>query len=147
MAIKMIFFDVGGVLSGTHIEKFLTAVAGRFGVSAEGLIGLRQLHHREMVTGKSSVDDFIIILKTKFSISISKDEMLRIWKSTYIECMRLNDELYRFIRSLKGIKVGIISDVYAYHAKINKERGAYAGFDPCAKFIFQSQVKTFFFWH
>ena len=130
MKVAAIFFDVGGVLIGSHFETFLTIVAGKLGVEAEYLIRIRKIYHKDMVTGRFSVEEFLRTLKHEKGMTLEDSEMLDIWKSNYIKVMGINDDIYSFISTL-DCRVGIISDVYALHAKMNRARGVYDGFDPC----------------
>jgi epoxide hydrolase-like predicted phosphatase len=128
--IKAALFDVGGVLLNGYIRVFLTELAKELNLEAEQLIALRKEYHLKMIVNEMSIEDMISIMRRKYDMKLTEPEIIAIWKQKYVQCMPVNTELIDFIRQLK-CKTGIISDVYALHAGINRSRGIYSGFDPC----------------
>jgi len=63
---------------------------------------------------------------------MGKGEIIKIWKSSYLEVMPVNLKLVEIVKSLKTkYAVGMISNLPDLHAEINVERNLFAPYDPC----------------
>lgn len=130
--IKAIFFDIGDVLIHNSFNEVLQGIAENLGVGLETLKRLREEYNQELTTGEMSVFSFSKILKEKFNLNISPEEIVLVWDKVYKEIRIVNEELFNFAKELsKKYRVGIISNIYDLTAKIDRERGLCDPFDPC----------------
>jgi HAD superfamily hydrolase (TIGR01509 family) len=129
--IKCILFDMGGVILTQKIENILMEIAKKLKIPFQALVDLRAEHKVDMWDGKMGVKDFALIIKQKFFLSMSVNQILRVWEKTYLGMNHPNEECLGFARELmKQYKVGMISNLWDFHVKINRKRGLYDGFDP-----------------
>lgn len=130
--IKAIVFDMGGVLLLNRIEEILEKVAERLEIDLNVLRDLRKEHVRKLSTGKESMENFARLLKEKTGLEIGEDEIIKIWKSSYLEVMPVNEELVEIVKELKKkYVIGMISNLPDLHAEINIERNLFDLFEPC----------------
>jgi len=130
--IKGVVFDMGGVLTVDNFDAVLKKVALDFGVPYEELSLLRKKHHANLTLGKYSIRQFVESLKQGFSLKLSVDELMEIWKKHYTGETPFIKDTFELSRKLKGkYSVGILSNLYDFHTQIMSERGLYKGFVPC----------------
>jgi len=79
-----------------------------------------------------TLKQFIVVIKKESNLGLSVGSIFDIWNNSYLDVMRINDELLGIIdRIRKNYKVGLISNVNEFHAEINKKRGLFSHFNPC----------------
>ena len=130
--IKCILFDMGGVILSGNIEFILGEIAKEFKVPVGDLLQYRKEHKEELWDGKKSVKDIAKFIKEKYSFEGSVEEILALWKKTYLAVNHPNKEAVLLVKQLKDhCKVGLISNLWDFHVEINKERNLFADFEPC----------------
>lgn len=129
--IKCILFDMGGVILTSKIEIILVDVSKSLGVPLSALMDIRNKFKIELWDGKMDVSDIAGILKKDYSLNLSVEEILLIWEQTYLKSTVPNVDCIKLANFLmKKYKVGLISNLWNFHVKINEKRNLYAGFDP-----------------
>ncbi|VVB74330.1 Haloacid dehalogenase-like hydrolase [uncultured archaeon] len=130
--IKCILFDMGGVILTAKIEQVLERVAAAFNVPLEELMQIRKDHKTELWDGKMKVKDIVKRLKKKYSIKKSVPKLMAIWEKTYLESTYKNEAVCLIAKKLmKNYEVGLISNLWDFHAELNKKRKVFDGFNPC----------------
>jgi len=130
--VKAIVFDMGGVLLLNRIEELLEKLAEVLQIDLETLKSTREKHVKELLIGAMTTREFIKLLRSKTGLEMKDEEILKIWKQSYLEVMQINEELFEIVEKLKGkYSIGLISNLPDLHAQINIERGLFRLFDPC----------------
>ncbi|MBZ1345440.1 MAG: HAD family phosphatase [Candidatus Nealsonbacteria bacterium] len=129
--IKAILFDVGEVLLSNPFEEVFQKIADKLKIEAGALNEFRLEYHQRLTTGRISVECFLTKLREKFNLDIKEEEIKKIWEESYLEVRTLNQELLEIVKKLKKkYRVGLISNIYDFCAKINAERGFGVAFEP-----------------
>ena len=127
--IQFVYFDFGGVLSlgggPTSLQETLSKHTG-YDVDDAKFIE----YHRLLRVNEITTDQFFEAMNTHYP-----GEQPLTHKNYMDDKQFLTqaDAVYELADELKkkGIKVGILSNVYQFSADVLKERGYYDGFDPC----------------
>ena len=130
--IKAIIFDAGGVLLNPRYEDILRALALELNIDSEALISLYREMRDDLLKGKKSVKEWCDLVRSRFNLELSTDEVLETFIQVFNRTNQLNEELFDFAKSLKDrYKVALVSNVSNKPAQINTEKGYYSIFDPC----------------
>jgi len=125
--IKAIIFDIGGVISTGKIELLLEKISEKLKINKDDLLTFFKAHKPELATGKMKFAQFHKLLKQKFNL---KEDILLLWKKTYLDVFSLNPELLDYADSLRErYKTGVITNTIDFHSEINRERGLFKHFD------------------
>jgi putative hydrolase of the HAD superfamily len=123
---------MGGVILSSNIEFILTELAKEFKIPVEDLLEYRRENKEKLWDGSLSVRDFAFYIKTKYSLEKSIDRILALWEKTYLKVNLPNEETVLLAKQLKkNYTVGLISNLWDLHVKINRKRGIFDDFDPC----------------
>lgn len=130
MNITCLVFDMGGVLLHGEIEMVVDAVAHKLQIQFTKNDLIRLGYHRTLVG--EPFETILASLKDAYHLKPSVEELVRLWKESYLTVMVQNDELLQFIRHLKHrYQMALISNLNRFHQQINSERGLFEFFDPC----------------
>ena len=126
--IKIIFFDVGGVLASGNFESERASKSLRVNKREFDAIIVRFSGPCE--EAKISDNDFLKRFSDKFDLSFSN--VKNIWTKAYEKNLKVNKYMYRLVFALKklGYKIGIISNVKKIYTTINNKKKVYSGFSP-----------------
>jgi len=131
--VKAVIFDVGGVLLMNRIEEILQKVAESLGIDAAGFREFQLGYHSRMQKGSMSVAEFAKIIGDKYGLGMAAEEIVKVWKRSYLDVMDVNEGAMGIVKKLKqsGYKTGLVSNVPDLHAQINRERDLFKPFDAC----------------
>ena len=128
--VKVLIFDMGGVLLKGNLEAVVQRVSDRLEVKFTRS-DLLNLGYRRMRVGWPFTD-FLQILKEEYDLILSVEELLEIWRELYLKATPINQELLNFIEDARGkYRIALISNVNDFHVLINKERSLFKSFDLC----------------
>lgn len=125
--IKMVYFDFGGVLTESGTRGFIQrTIAELYNIPAEQ-VAIEDLHAL-LRRGKATDEFFFTELNKRFGGSITKEMFLAKADAGLKKSM----EVYDLAASLRarGIRTGILSNVFAMNAHDLTQKGYYEGFDP-----------------
>ena len=130
--IKAIIFDAGGVILQPQYEVILEALALKLGVDSKALISLNNELKDELVRGKKSAQEECVIIKERFNLELSPEEIYETYVESYDRTNKINEELFNFAKRLKDrYNIALVSNVSDMPAKLNAEKGYYNIFNPC----------------
>jgi putative hydrolase of the HAD superfamily len=125
--IKAVLFDFGGVLTESGKSGFVTeSLAELYGVDPKGM-DVQQEHYM-LRRGKGDEDALFDRLNTQYGKHISKEMFLDKVHGLFVPSQEVYDLAARLRE--KGIKTGILSNIFAMNATILRRQGRYQGFDP-----------------
>ena len=126
--IKVLIFDVGGVITFTDFETLYSNFAQRVGLSMDFFENYYRPHFQEMVTGKISLEN--LWEEMRKAGARSELDYKKIWLEEASKVRKVNEELLKFIDSLRGkYKVGILSNLTPTRHIVDEEIGLYKYFD------------------
>jgi len=128
-----IFFDVGGVLIESNLERYAERAAKLFKAPVEAVrreVGLRV---RDLEKGNLTSQSFWSQVGESLGRPVKPGRTFKLWSNLMKDGLELNDALYALCRVLarQGLILGILSNVIEDHAVILEERGVYMPFSPC----------------
>ena len=130
--IRGIFFDLGDVLINNSFERVLTEVAKNLNLGYEDINQFNNAYKEKLMIGEVSIKEISQIMKKRFNLSLTIEEIYDVWGKSYQTVRVVNDELYKIVDELKKkYIVGMISNIYDLMAKLDRERGVLDVFDPC----------------
>lgn len=109
--ISAIIFDLGGVILNIDQEKTLRAFR-RLGLELEDVHSEMPIFN-EFETGRLSVEEFRLILKTKLHGQISDEQIDAAWNAMILDLPKDRLEIIRKLR--KQVKVYLLSNTNALH--------------------------------
>lgn len=128
--IKAVLFDYGGVLNP---EQSVHGGIERLFSTALGIpVGFEQIAdiHQSLMTGELNKDSAIAALNQRFPEKIKEldEKMWQCDPSYFVKAT----ELYEYCQTLRlrGIKTGIVSNVYSTQYQLLYDLGLYEGFSP-----------------
>lgn len=128
--IRAIIFDMGGVILTSEMSELLAKIAERLRIDKKQFADLYYQHKSAILTGKMKMSEFCELARKKFEVH---EDILPIWRDTYMKIMKLNIPLLNLIQNLrKKYRIGVITNTVDLHAEINKERGVFKYFDEVA---------------
>jgi len=123
---------MGGVLLKGRLEDILDGVSSKLGIDKSVFKGLESHYKAKALTGEMKHAKYLQMLKDKTGLEQSIEDLLHIWKETYLKLLPKNEELLNKIKELKKTcPVGLISNINEFHASINYERNLFEPFEPC----------------
>ena len=129
--IKVIAFDIGGVLTNTEgsFDGIYDAFARAIGAPPEKMIALHNQYLDRMLYGKISANGFFSLVKKKFKV---KGDLKKVWIAVALARSRSNKELLGIVDRLREhsrCKLIILSNVSQMRSFIDEEFGLYSHFD------------------
>ncbi|MBI3929524.1 MAG: HAD-IA family hydrolase [Armatimonadetes bacterium] len=138
MAVRAVFFDIGGVVVSANLERYAERASPLFRTDPELLRTELAKHVRELERGEISSFQFWTRigegLESKSAGRTPKPQkFMRIWRNLMLDSIELNLPLLQLCQALarKGLIVGVISNTIADHAEILADLGVYVPFSPC----------------
>lgn len=136
--IKAILFDRAGVLLTYKGDQVFGCLAEGLGIDSPPLLDLRALHTPELARGKMTPQAFARSIKETFHLPHTVSDILARWREAYRTVVTVNRETVALAKRLRErYRVGILTNVNALHAEIDRRRGLFEPFDPV---IISSQV-------
>jgi putative hydrolase of the HAD superfamily len=125
--IKAVLFDFGGVLTESGKSGFINqTIAGLYSVDPDKLnIGK---WHQALRRGKGNADDLFAELNKKYNQHVTKEMFVERARSQLQPAQVVYDLAARL--RAKGIRTGILSNIFAMNAQGLRQQGLYDGFDP-----------------
>jgi putative hydrolase of the HAD superfamily len=127
--IKVIFFDIGGVLidSERSFDGIYAEFADVIGAPPEQMIKLHNQYLDRMLYGKVSASGFFLIVKKKFHV---KGDLQKIWLNVAMKHVTLNAELLEMADIMRATcKTALLSNVSQIRGFVDERFGLYAHFD------------------
>ncbi len=124
--IKAALFDFGGVLTESGKKGFIAKILAELLGVPEKDIDITDLH-LDLRRGKSDEDTFFREINRRYNGHVTKESFLE--RTTLPKLSREVIELARLMRT-RGIRTGILSNVFALNARALRTAGLYEGFDP-----------------
>ena len=133
---KMILFDFGGVLAeakqGSAIITLEEEIYSKTKVKLFPFKEKFSPRYKEFQRGEISPEEYFQNLIKISKAKISVKELMRTYKSAYLNMIKLNLKMINLIKALhKKYKLALLSDTNEFHWQINKERGLDKLFDVC----------------
>lgn len=125
--IRGVFFDYGGVLTESGHRGYVTnAIADLYGLDSVASHELKKA--RDAMYHGDDEDAFFRTLNRVFRKDVTKEMFLERVKRSLV----LSEPVYDLARRLraKGIKTGILSNVFSISAYAVRNHGGYEGFSP-----------------
>lgn len=126
--IRAVLFDFGGVLSEAGKRGSVRGWLGRvYGLD----IDVQKMQHvfNKMWRGQISNDEFLAAVRREFpeAPEVTMGDLMR-----HMQHFRRSEPVYRLAERLraKGIKTGVLSNIFGLGVKPLREGGFYEGFDP-----------------
>jgi HAD superfamily hydrolase (TIGR01509 family) len=130
--IKAIFFDLGDVLINNSFDRVLAELARNLNLKYEDINQINNEYREKLMIGEISIREISKIIKERFNLFLTIEEIYDIWGKSYGAVRGINEELYNVVDKLKKrYIVGMISNIYDLMAKLDRERGILDVFDPC----------------
>jgi epoxide hydrolase-like predicted phosphatase len=136
--IKAVLFDFGGVLSEGGKKGFIAqTIAELYGVDP-AIVDIGDLHHM-MRRGQGTEKLFFEELNTRYHGRVTKEMFLDKAHGYTVP----SEEVYTLAEQLrsKGIKTGILSNVFAMSAERLRQEGRYDGFEPLVLSCYEGSAK------
>lgn len=133
MGVGAIFFDVGGVLIESDLERYAERASKLFKAPVEAVrreVGLRV---RELEKGTLSTQSFWSQVGEALGRPLKPGRTFKLWSNLMKDGLQLNEGLYAVCRVLarQGLVLGVLSNVIEDHAQVLEELGVYMPFSPC----------------
>lgn len=133
MGVGCIFFDVGGVLIESDLERYAERAAKLFKAPVEDVrreVGLRV---RDLEKGILTSQAFWSQIGEALGRPVKPGRTFKLWSNLMKDGLHLNEGLFSLCRVLarQGLILGILSNVIEDHAVILEDRGVYMPFSPC----------------
>src|SRR5579871_6387709 len=127
--IRAVLFDYGGVLSdGGRVDAVTNFIFALYGVHVEWKTV--EPWHEKLRIGAIEPSEFFKALAT--ICGSQRVVTVEEWNSVGSELLQRSELVYELAASLRahGIATGILSNVYPMTAKLLREKGNYANFEP-----------------
>ncbi len=137
MAIKVVLFDIGGVVVDSDLEHYSVRAAQIFGTTEDALRQQVSLYVRDLERGKiSSMDFWFAVQKGLMDAGAGKaappTDYNHLWRSLLVDTLKINQGLRRLCQHLaaRGVMVGALSNTIEEHVEVFEEQGVYIPFNP-----------------
>lgn len=136
--IKIVYFDVGGVLVDADLERYVPICCAKFRTTPEPLI--REVVARVPALERAEMGSLTFWREIGESLwrqgqgNLADDhDFYQLWRDIMSASLVVNTEVIKLCQMLadNGIRLGILSNAIEEHATLLKERGIYAPFNPC----------------
>lgn len=125
--IKVIFFDLGGVLLEKTISDVISEFIRNLGIGKTEFKNYGDHYKKAFLSGKISDKEFINSIRRKYNLD---SNVKREWNDSYEKVMSHNKDLLALSSRLKGkYKIGILSNISKYHEEVHKKDGLFSYFD------------------
>jgi putative hydrolase of the HAD superfamily len=134
--IKMIYFDIGGVVVDTDLQAYDRIGARLFGTEPESIRKAAAHLVPDLECGRMSSHNFWKLIETSlWSLGVGKPnrdtDLGALWDSILAENISINHEVLQLARELAvRHRVGVLSNVIKDHALALSKLKVYDGFDP-----------------
>ena len=136
--IKVVYFDVGGVLINCDLERYIPICCAIFRTTPEALMREMNLRVPSLECGNINSRTFWRQIGESLwrngEGTLADDvEFHALWRNIMESTLSINEDVVRlcYYMSKSGIRVGILSNAIAEHADLLRERGIYKPFTPC----------------
>ncbi|MGI5844550.1 MAG: HAD family hydrolase [Candidatus Xenobium sp.] len=138
-AIRLVFFDIGGVVIQADLERYLHVGCALFQATPEDL--RREVTARVPDLERGTLDSQLFwkqVSETLWSRGegrlVSPETCRHLWRDLLASTAQVDLQVMALIGALQkaGIRVGALSNTLHDHVKVLEERGVYRAFDPCA---------------
>lgn len=113
--IKLVFFDLGGVLVNAHLERFYDKMAALIGPDALARLNdgqQIQKTYQDFECGLLEAEPFFDLLKSRLESPIEFADFAQ----AYVEIFTLNDEVVNIVRRLQSqVRLSVISNTDILH--------------------------------
>jgi len=125
--IKVALFDFGGVLTESGKSGFVNStIAALYGADPEKF-DIGEWHYK-LRRGKGDPDELFAELNKKYGNQVTKEMFVESAQHEFKPSQAVYD-LAKRLRN-KGIRTGILSNIFAMNAEVLRRKGWYDGFDP-----------------
>ncbi|MBI5467256.1 MAG: HAD family phosphatase [Candidatus Kerfeldbacteria bacterium] len=126
--IKIVFFDMGGVVIRETEPDIFTQIADQLHIDRQAVMKLRQDWKDQLHRGELTAEEFAKKLAELFGVT---DDVLAVWRQIYGTNIAPDNGVLAIIRTLrKQYHVGLISNITDIHAGELMKRSLYDLFDP-----------------
>lgn len=129
---KAVVFDFGGVMVGeSHKEKIVSFLCKSLDISPAEFEKVNHQKRKAVEMGESAEEFWFQFAKER-GISLPEN-----WKQNYEAVMKealgINEDMYALVARLKDkkVQVALLSNIDTQHAKLVRQLGLYAPFEPC----------------
>src|SRR5271154_5795601 len=106
--IKLIIFDVGGVIDTFDESQYIIYITKKLGISSREFANTLLPLLDKMEVGKMNTPELLNILAKKFNVKVKDLE----WDSAFVKLNRINRNVVNLIKLLsKRYKIAILSNV------------------------------------
>jgi putative hydrolase of the HAD superfamily len=119
MAIKLIIFDIGGVIIDFTEDQYIMYLSKKYGIGYKKLNAVMAPLIRKLEMGRLTMSQFVRIMHKKTGLSEEKLE----WRSSYARMAKLNKRVFNLIEDLsKSYDVALLSNISSsrYHEALEK---------------------------
>ncbi len=136
--IKIVFFDVGGVLIDCDLERYVQICCAKYRTTPEPL--QREVRTRVPLLECGAIDSAEFWKEVGESLwrkgegnLANAGEFVGLWRNLMSSSLVMNEDVLRLCQMLSqsGVRLGILSNAIDEHADYLQERGLYAPFNPC----------------
>jgi HAD superfamily hydrolase (TIGR01509 family) len=136
--VKMIYFDIGGVVVDTDLQAYDRIGARLFGTEPENIRKAAAHLVPDLECGRMSSHNFWKLIETSlWSLGLgrpnsgSETDLIALWDTILAEKIVVNQEVLQLARELAvRHRVGVLSNVIKDHAVALNKLKVYEGFDP-----------------
>ena len=134
--IKVIYFDIGGVVVDADLQAYDRIGARLFGTEPESIRKAAAHLVPDLECGRMSSHNFWKLIETSlWSLGLGKPnqgtDLAALWESILAESITINHEVLQLARELAvRHRVGVLSNVIKDHAVALSRLKVYQGFDP-----------------
>ncbi len=148
--VKIIIFDMGGVISGTDsaIRAIEDELLEKTGVRLFPIKDQPSPRYREFQTGKISSEEYFQNLINLSKAKISVKELINVYKQIYSNVNKFDSKMIKLVKDLrKKYAIACFSDTTEVHRQINEENGFFKLFDfsfvSCGLGVTKNEVRAF----
>ncbi len=138
VAVKAVYFDIGGVLITTDLERYAQQGAQVFRSTPEAIRAAVQPRVPQLEKGQISSDDFWKqVGEELWSQGLGKlphpKDVEGLWKRLLTDTLKLDTNVLKLCWAIrgKGVVVGALSNTIKEHAEHLAQLGYYQPFQPC----------------
>jgi HAD superfamily hydrolase (TIGR01509 family) len=125
--IKLIMFDIGGVITHTDFQKLYSDFATRIGVSSKFVIDYHKENLNDLLLGNKTLDNFWEDMKKE---SLKELDYQQIWLEEALKIRQVDNELLDIIDKLREKhKVCTLTNLTASRLIIDQAQKLYPHFD------------------
>jgi putative hydrolase of the HAD superfamily len=138
-AIRLVFFDIGGVVIQADLERYLHVGCALFQTTPEAL--RREVAARVPDLERGALDSQLFwkqVSETLWSRGegrlVSPEACRHLWRDLLASTAQVDLEVMALVGALQqaGVRVGALSNTLHDHVTVLEGRGVYRAFDPCA---------------